>query len=94
MNLEKSSSVGNGSLAGTNGAVEFNFPPGGIPSLHLPVVVVLSSGFYYYSCFVDALSTLKNLLDRDFLISHPKPTNRSVLKQLGKLRSENSIENS
>ncbi|XXG55723.1 hypothetical protein AAC387_Pa03g3325 [Persea americana] len=40
MNLEKSSSVGNGSLAGTNGAVEFNFPPGGIPSLHLPVVVV------------------------------------------------------
>lgn len=53
MNLDKSSSIGNGSLE--NGAVDFNFPPGGIPLLRLPVVVVLNFGIYYCSCFVDAL---------------------------------------
>lgn len=71
MNLDKSSSVGNGSLVAINGAVDFNFPLGGIPLLRLPVVVVLNFGIYYCSCFVDALLTLKNLLHKDFLSSFP-----------------------
>ncbi|XP_058081792.1 serine/threonine protein phosphatase 2A 55 kDa regulatory subunit B beta isoform-like isoform X2 [Magnolia sinica] len=39
MNLDPSACMGNGSLSCQNGAVDFEFPPGGIPSLHLPVVV-------------------------------------------------------
>eukprot|EP00262_Sarcandra_glabra_P008661 TRINITY_DN2228_c0_g1_i1.p1 TRINITY_DN2228_c0_g1~~TRINITY_DN2228_c0_g1_i1.p1 ORF type:complete len:506 (+),score=85.21 TRINITY_DN2228_c0_g1_i1:215-1732(+) len=40
VNVGSPPSVGNGSLAGSNGTMDFAFPPGGIPSLHLPVVVV------------------------------------------------------
>ncbi|XXG49199.1 hypothetical protein AAC387_Pa02g3447 [Persea americana] len=39
MNLASSASSGNGSLSGCNGVVDLKFPPGGISSLRLPVVV-------------------------------------------------------
>ncbi|XP_068656072.1 serine/threonine protein phosphatase 2A 55 kDa regulatory subunit B beta isoform-like isoform X2 [Aristolochia californica] len=39
MNLGPSASSKNGGLSGHLGAVDFTFPPGGIPSLRLPVVV-------------------------------------------------------
>ncbi|KAF8409984.1 hypothetical protein HHK36_002504 [Tetracentron sinense] len=40
MNLDCSASVGNGRLSGPIGAAaDFVFPPGGFPSLHLPVIV-------------------------------------------------------
>ncbi|KAL6012546.1 Serine/threonine protein phosphatase 2A 55 kDa regulatory subunit B beta isoform [Asimina triloba] len=42
MNVKQAASMANGGLSLQNGAVDFDFPPGGIPSLHLPVVVVLN----------------------------------------------------
>lgn len=64
MNVDPSKAVGNGNVASSSNNVspkpylanggspskEFSFPPGGIPSLRLPTVVVLNPIYSYSSC--------------------------------------------